>query len=42
MVMEMMRGIKGWREDLLKMKEKVKEGLKEQGKMMREEIEEGV
>lgn len=38
--MEGMRDMKGWREDLYRMKEEVKEGIKEQGRMMREEIEE--
>lgn len=37
--MEEVRGIKGWREELRQMKEEVKERIKEQGKMMRGEIE---
>ncbi|CAL1672140.1 unnamed protein product [Lasius platythorax] len=34
-----MRGMKGWREEIRMMKEEVKEGIKEQGRLMREEIE---
>lgn len=33
------KGIKNWKEDIMVMKEEVKEGIREQGKMLREEVE---
>lgn len=35
-----MRGMKGWREEIRMMEEEVKEGIKEQGRLMRGEMEE--
>lgn len=38
-VMKEMKEVKGWGVDLRKVSEEVKEGFKEQGKMLKEEIE---
>lgn len=35
----MMKGIKGWREELDRMKEEMKERIEEQGRMVRGELE---
>lgn len=37
-VMKELRSVKDWREDLRKMKEEVKEGIKEQGRVLKREV----
>jgi len=39
-VLEEIRGMKGWREEFRKMREELREGFREQGEWLREEIEE--
>jgi len=38
-MMKEIRGMKDWKEDIRAMKEEVKEGIREQGKMLRDEVE---
>lgn len=38
-ILNEMRKIKGWKKEFSKMKEKVKEGIKSQGIMLREEMD---